>query len=553
MNSTSIETGGSTSSSTIRSSEEEGAAVSSSDHPYEINNYNTPTQARRSSIGEDGSHDGFVYPSPEDDSAAVKEQAKSFYKEHCIYLLPMLGWFFFSSCLSLYNKYVFGDCYMAFPCPLLMTSVHFGLQWLFSFCVTKAYPVPLGGDQIDNMSWQTFLWVAVPCGLVTSFDVGLSNLALVRITITFYTMVKSSAPIFVVASAYLFGIEQITWSLIFTVIIISAGEFLTVMGEVQFDLIGFFLVLSAAVLSGMRWTLVQLQLESLQPRLKSTFATMRILSPFMWGSMLFLSICLEEPWRQFGVTTADAMSATGAAATSASSMMPTDYNANYTDSTIQLQELDDTMKQCNGTEVHYDYFNNTTDTLWTLAIAVFGGFLAICMILCEFYLIMKTSAVVLMIGGVCKELTTIFLGITVFGDEMNPVNELGCAVVFSGVLLYKASHHRKKHEKVYDSVDADSHGSHDLQLTLTEADGYHGRGDGGAGAGAGAGGDIHFDYNQEYAGYDSGTSSTADAASGNGSRDVGKNGRSRRGARQKKKSQSQSIQPLVNNGESEII
>jgi hypothetical protein len=64
---------------------------------------------------------------------------------------------------------------------------------------------------------------------------------------TFYTMVKSSSPIFVVASAYVFGIEKITPALILTVLIISAGELLTVMGEVAFDLIGFLLVLSASI------------------------------------------------------------------------------------------------------------------------------------------------------------------------------------------------------------------------------------------------------------------------------------------------------------------
>lgn len=387
--------------------------------------------------------DGYAYDYPEPN----KDEFASFYREHCIYLLPMLGWFVFSSALSLYNKYVFGKCYMAFPCPLLMTSVHFSVQWLFSYLVTKKYSEQLGGEQLDNMSWGTYLWVAIPCGLVTSFDVGLSNLALVRITLTFYTMVKSSSPIFVVLSAFLFGIEKITWALILTVIIITVGEFLTVMGEVEFDLIGFILVLSAAVLSGMRWTLVQLQLESLQPRLKSTLATMRILSPFMFISMLFLSICFEEPWKQFGKHFDDLTRSR-------------ELGDNQTD--LQLQMC------LNGTEIpeSYSYFDNQTDALWTLAIALFGASLAICMILCEFYLIMNSSAVVLMIGGVCKELTTIMLGVAIFGDKMNFVNVLGCAVVFSGVLLYKLSLHMSKNEKIYDTVDVDSNGSTELRQRM---------------------------------------------------------------------------------------
>ena len=338
------------------------------------------------------------------------ERIKSCYSEHCTYLIPMLGWFVFSGLLSLYNKYIFGETHMAFPCPLLMTSVHFLVQFIWSYTLSRKYPITFGGDQVDAMSWNTYLTVAIPCGLVTSFDVGLSNLALVRITMTFYTMVKSSSPIFVVISAYCFGIEKITPALILTVLIISAGEMLTVIGEVEFDMVGFILVLSAAILSGLRWTVIQLKLQTLEPKLRSTVATMRILSPFMLVFMLMFSLIFEEPWNKFG--------------------------ANNDSGTT--------------------YFAGLWDTLWTVGLGLFGATLAICMITCEFYLIMESSAVILMIGGVLKELTTILLGVSVMGDQLNATNTLGVLVVFSGVMLYKISHYMDKKEKVYDTVDMES-------------------------------------------------------------------------------------------------
>ncbi len=343
----------------------------------------------------------------QDNDSNEKDKVASFYKEHCIYLLPMLGWFFFSGCLSLYNKWVFGKAYYAFPCPLFMTSMHFGLQWIFSYTLTSIYPESLGGHQVSSMSWGVFLCISIPCGLVTAVDVGLSNLALVRISMTFYTMVKSSSPIFVVISAYLFGIEKITVALIMTVFIISGGELLTVMGEVEFDKIGFILVLFASIMSGMRWTVVQLKLQSHDPPIKSTIATMRILSPFMYASMVFLSIIFEKPWEKLL-----------------------------------------------GEEIHY--FDTMHNTITTLGLGLFGGSLAICMIICEFYLIMKSSAVILMIGGVIKELVTIIIGVSVMHDELNRINALGCFVVFSGVALYKVSLLKAKGEKTYDSVDMNS-------------------------------------------------------------------------------------------------
>jgi hypothetical protein len=140
------------------------------------------------------------------------------------------------------------------------------------------------------------------------------------------------------------------------------------------------------VLSGARWTLVQLKLQSLEPRLKTTIATMRLLAPSMFISMIVVSLIVEQPWTKFVGTTLE-------------------------------------------------------QALGMFGLGLFGAFFAIAMILCEFYLIMHASAIVLMIGGVVKEMITIFVGVTVFGDALNATNVMGCVVVFGGVMVYKISYH----------------------------------------------------------------------------------------------------------------
>ena len=274
-----------------------------------------------------------------------------------MYLPAMLGWFLFSSLLSTYNKLVFGSDHMSFPCPLLLTSMHFGTQWIVSHVVCKMFPITFGSQRVDEMSWSEFLCISIPCGLVTSGDVGLSNLAVVSISITFYTMVKASTPVFVLAWGYFFGIIEITWALLGVVLVIAIGEYLTVAGEVNFVLKGFLLCLMASILSGARWTLVQMKIQRLEPPLKSTVATMRILSPFMFLTMALVSMALEEPWNKL------------------------------------------------------DGYIESWKTVYLILGLGFGGaLLAIFMILCEFYLIIHSNAVVLMIGGVIKEILTIFIG-----------------------------------------------------------------------------------------------------------------------------------------------
>ena len=221
----------------------------------------------------------------------------AFYQEHCAYLPPMAGWFASSMLLSTYNKYVFGQKHLDFPCPLLLTSMHFTCQWIFSWVLCKLFPITFGSKRVDEMTWSEFLSISIPCGLVTSGDVGLSNLSLVTISITFYTMVKASTPIFVLIWAYFFGIMTITWGLVGVIFVIAVGEFLTVVGEVDFIMRGFLLCLMASITSGARWTLVQLKIQSLEPPLKTTVATMRILSPFMALSMIAVSCAMEQPWK----------------------------------------------------------------------------------------------------------------------------------------------------------------------------------------------------------------------------------------------------------------
>lgn len=283
-------------------------------------------------------------------------------------------------------QYVFGAGHIGFPCPLLLTSIHFFAQCVFAETLCALYPLYFGSDRVTNMSWKEWLSISVPCGLVTSGDIGLSNLSLVSISISFYTMIKSSTPVFVLGWAYIFGIERITWTLLTVVFIIAAGEFLTVAGEAEFDTAGFLMCLGAAVLSGARWTLVQLKLQSLEPKLKTTIATMRLLAPSMFVSMFTVSLMVEQPWTKFDGTS---------------------------------------MEQAAG----------------MIGLGLFGAFFAIAMILCEFYLIMHASAIVLMIGGVIKEMITIFVGVTVFGDALNVTNVMGCVVVFGGVVVYKIAYH----------------------------------------------------------------------------------------------------------------
>ena len=89
---------------------------------------------------------------------------------------------------------------------------------------------------------------------------------------------------------------------------------------------------------------------------------MRILSPTMFFGMIFFALILEKPW-------------------------------------ISLKPSSDVP-----------YFTDFMHGMQTIGLGFLGGFIAVCNILCEFHLIMESNAIVLMIGGVIKELVTISVG-----------------------------------------------------------------------------------------------------------------------------------------------
>jgi hypothetical protein len=49
----------------------------------------------------------------------------------------------------------------------------------------------------------------VPNGISTGLDIGLSNYSLMLITLSFYTMCKSTTPMFLLFFAFLWGIERL--------------------------------------------------------------------------------------------------------------------------------------------------------------------------------------------------------------------------------------------------------------------------------------------------------------------------------------------------------
>lgn len=307
--------------------------------------------------------------------------------------LLTLAWFGLSTCLALFNKALFGQRKGGFPAPLLLTSVQFLMQYLIA-AATLRFVLPRMRPR-RPIPWGVYLRQVAPVGVVMGMDIGLSNLSLVYVTVSFYTLAKTSSILFLLAFAFWLRLEPVSLRLTAAALTLTLGEVLTVQGETQFNALGFFLVIAAAACSGLRWVLSQRVLHA-KNGLEGTGlrrshgmhnppAMLRTMMPVMCG-VVFVFSCFQEDWW---------------------------------DTVPGSPWLDD-----------------PSDLFVDGGITLLGALMAFCMSMAEFELLKETSAVTVMVIGTAKDVVTVACSIVIFGDVFGWENFFGMCFVLAGIAAY---------------------------------------------------------------------------------------------------------------------
>lgn len=105
-------------------------------------------------------------------------------------------------------------------------------------------------------------------------------------------MCKSSVLGFVLLFAFIFRLEKLTWKLVGIIAIMTTGVLMMVASEAHFVPIGFFLVILASALSGLRWSLTQILLLR-NPATSNPFSSIFFLAPVMFFAILLIAIPVE--------------------------------------------------------------------------------------------------------------------------------------------------------------------------------------------------------------------------------------------------------------------
>ncbi|KAL2199840.1 triose-phosphate transporter family-domain-containing protein [Corynascus similis CBS 632.67] len=386
------------------------------------------------------------YISPEE-----KEEADRSVIKNLLINTVLIGlWYLFSLLISLYNKWMFSPDKLNFRFPMFTTAVHFIVQFSLASLVLYFFPSmrPKNGHKSDLgqsrheteperpiMTKMFYLTRIGPCGVATGLDIGLGNTSLQFITLTFYTMCKSSSLAFVLIFAFLFRLESPNWKLVGIIATMTLGVIMMVAGEVEFKLGGFVLVIAAAFFSGFRWALTQILLLR-NPATSNPFSSIFFLAPVMFITLIAIAIPVE------------------------------------------------------GAGALVDGLRTIADDKGLLAaplIILFPGIIAFLMTASEFALLKRTSVVTLSIAGIFKEAVTITAAALVFGDTMTVINVVGLVITLAAIAAYNWI----KINKMRSEAQSDVHRGH-LALEEDEDAGLPS----GSGSGSGSGSERDDDQGE---------------------------------------------------------
>ncbi|KAG9023940.1 Triose-phosphate Transporter [Tulasnella sp. JGI-2019a] len=399
---------------------------------------------------------------------------RAWWREAIINLLYIAAWFSFATLLSMYNKWMFSPNYFNFPFPLFVTTTHMAVQFSLAFGIRSLWPHlfnPPGRPTVKE-----YVQKCMPCGVATGLDIGLSNLSLKTITLSLYTMCKSSSLIFVLTFAFIFRLERFSLRLVSVILLITVGVLMMVLStdvsghgptppavEDPVDssikstataivarslpyavallpraipakfktpaAIGVILVLSASALGGLRWALTQVLLSGAGHHhptktrhnrehrktmgLNHPAATIFYLTPTMFFSLLIVAYFLEGPFPR-------TLSESG-------------------------------------------FFDSFEGSVRTVSYVLFPGALAFAMVMSEYTIIQRTGIVPMSIAGIFKEVTTILLSTWFFGDSMTLVNWIGLLITFGGIVVFT---HHKYQKSVYNASEGSDDDMADAQLLM---------------------------------------------------------------------------------------
>lgn len=168
-------------------------------------------------------------------------------------------WIALSSSVILFNKWVLSTAKFNFP--LFLTTWHM----VFATAMTQGlakFTTILDSRHKVPMTPSTYVRAIVPIGIMFSLSLICGNLAYLYLSVSFIQMLKATNAVVTLFATWAFGIAPANFKTLGNVAIIVVGVVIASFGEIKFDMLGFLIQCGGIIFEALRLVMVQRLLSS---------------------------------------------------------------------------------------------------------------------------------------------------------------------------------------------------------------------------------------------------------------------------------------------------
>ncbi|KAJ1334192.1 UDP-galf transporter [Microdochium nivale] len=283
-------------------------------------------------------------------------------------------WIACSGSVILFNKWVLAAA--GFDFPLFLTSWHMVFATGMTQILARTTPY-LDSRHKVPMDSATYMRAIVPIGLMFSLSLILGNFAYLYLSVSFIQMLKATNVAATLLATWIFGMAAPNYKVLGNVGIIVVGVIIASYGELKFDMFGFLIQIGGVVAEAIRLVMVQRLLSSAEFKM-DPLVSVYYYAPACALINGVLTLFVEIP-------------------------------------------------------------RMTMNDIYSVGVFVLiaNAFVAFLLNVSVVLLIGKTSAVVLTMAGVLKDILLVVSSMLIFGDPVTAQQYFGYSIALGGLTYYK--------------------------------------------------------------------------------------------------------------------
>ncbi|KAI5863394.1 TPT-domain-containing protein [Durotheca rogersii] len=283
-------------------------------------------------------------------------------------------WIGLSSSVILFNKWILDT--LEFRYPVILTTYHLTFATVATQLMAR-YTSLLDGRKTVKMTGRVYLRAIVPIGVFFSLSLICGNLTYLYLSVAFIQMIKATTPVAVLLSSWAMGLAPPNLRQLLNVSAIVVGVMIASFGEIKFVWIGFLYQLGGLMFEAIRLNLVQALLSSAEYKM-DPLVSLFYFAPICAAMNGVVALVWEFP-------------------------------------RVSLAE-----------------FNNVGIFTFFL-----NGLCAFLLNVSVVFLIGKTSAVIMTLCGVLKDVMLVLASMAIWGTPVSGLQAFGYSIALAGMVYYK--------------------------------------------------------------------------------------------------------------------